>query len=58
VTLINIQFLPFFKGTKARVDIVKIKTEVKLLGAELGKGRGDKLKVKAGLSNSIKSCDV
>jgi hypothetical protein len=50
--------LPFLRGTKARINIVKIEAEVKLLGAELGKGGGGKLKVKAGLFNNIKSHDV
>jgi hypothetical protein len=50
--------LPFFGGTKTRVNVVKIKVEVKLLGAELGRGGGGELRVKTGLSNSVKSCDV
>jgi hypothetical protein len=58
VTLINVRFLPFSKGTKARIDVVKVEAEVKLLGAELGKGGGGELKVKAGLFNNVKSCDV
>jgi hypothetical protein len=58
VTLIDTRFLPFLKETKARVNIVKIEAEVKLLGAELDKGREDKLKVKAELFNNVKSRDV
>jgi hypothetical protein len=50
--------LPFLKRTKVRIDVVKIEAEVKLLGAELGKGREGKLRVKAGLFNSVKSRDV
>jgi hypothetical protein len=50
--------LPFFEGTKAKVDIVKVKTEVKLLSTELDKGGEGKLRVKAGLFNSVESCDV
>jgi hypothetical protein len=50
--------LPFFRGTKARINIVKIKTEVKLLGTELGKGGEGKLRVKTGLFNNVKSCDM
>jgi hypothetical protein len=58
VTLIDTQFLPFLKGTKTRVNVVKVKAEVKLLSAELGKGGGGKLRIKAGLFNNIKSYDV
>jgi hypothetical protein len=58
VTLINTQFLPFLKGTKARINIVKIKAKVKLLGTELGRGKRDKLRVKARLSSNVKSRDV
>jgi hypothetical protein len=58
MTLINVWFLPFLKRTKARVNVVKVKTEVKLLGAELGRGGEGELKVKARLSNSVKSHDV
>jgi hypothetical protein len=50
--------LPFFKRTKAKVNIIKIKTEVKLLGTELGKGKEGELKVKAGLFSDVKSCDM
>jgi hypothetical protein len=50
--------LPFFKETKARVNVIKIKAEVKLLGAELGKGGEGKLRVKARLFSDVESCDV
>jgi hypothetical protein len=58
VTLINTRFLPFPEGTKARMDVVKVEAEVKLLGAKLGKDREGKLEVKAGLSDGVESCDV
>jgi hypothetical protein len=51
-------FLSFPRGTKARVNVVKIKAEVKLLNAELGRGGEDELKVKTGLFNNVKSRDV
>jgi hypothetical protein len=38
--------------------MVKIKAKVKLLSAELGKGGRDKLRIKAGLFNSVKSCNM
>jgi hypothetical protein len=38
--------------------VIKIKTEVKLLGAELGKGGEGKLRIKAGLFNNVKSYNV
>jgi hypothetical protein len=50
--------LLFLKGTKVRVNMVKIKAKVKLLGVKLGKGGEDKLKVKAGLFSGVKSCDI
>jgi hypothetical protein len=50
--------LLFFRGTKTRVNIVKIKIKVKLLSAKLGKGRKGELKVKAGLFNNVESCNV
>jgi hypothetical protein len=50
--------LPFPRGTKARVNVVKVETEVKLLSIKLGKGREGKLRVKAGLFNNVKSRDV
>jgi hypothetical protein len=50
--------LPFFRETKARVNVVKIKAKVKLLGTELGKGREDELRVKAGLFSGVESCDI
>jgi hypothetical protein len=40
------------------MNVVKVETEVKLLSTELGKGREDELKVKAELSNSVKSYNV
>jgi hypothetical protein len=40
------------------VNVVKVKTKVKLLGTELGRDREGKLKVKAGLFNNVKSHDV
>jgi hypothetical protein len=58
VTLINARFLPFLKETKARVNVIKIKTEVKLLSTELGKDKEGELKVKAKLFNSVKSYNV
>jgi hypothetical protein len=48
----------FFEKTKARVNIIKVKTEVKLLGTELGRGGGGELKVKAGLFNNVESYDM
>jgi hypothetical protein len=50
--------LPFFKKTKAKVNVIKIETKVKLLSTELGKGGKDKLRVKAGLFNSVKSYNI
>jgi hypothetical protein len=50
--------LLFSEGTKARVNIVKIKTKVKLLSAKLSKGREGKLRVKVGLFNNVKSYNV
>jgi hypothetical protein len=50
--------LLFPEKTKTKVNIVKIKAEVKLLSAELGKGGEGEFRVKAGLFNSVKSCDV
>jgi hypothetical protein len=35
--------------------MIKVKAEIKLLSAELGKGREGELKVKAGLSSGVKS---
>jgi hypothetical protein len=58
VTLINKQFLLFFKETKTRVNVIKIKTKVKLLSTKLDKGGKGKLKVKAELFSNIKSCDI
>jgi hypothetical protein len=50
--------LPFFRETKARVNVIKVKAEVKLLSAELGRGGEGKLRVKVGLFNNVESCDV
>jgi hypothetical protein len=50
--------LPFLKRTKTKVNVVKVKAEVKLLSAELGKSREGELKVKAGLFSSVESHDV
>jgi hypothetical protein len=50
--------LLFFKETKVKINIIKIKAKVKLLSAKLGKGREDKLKVKAGLFSNVKNHDV
>jgi hypothetical protein len=58
VILINIRFLLFLKKTKARVNIIKIKTEIKLLGTELGKGGEGKFKIKTRLSSGVKSYNM
>jgi hypothetical protein len=50
--------LPFLKGTKAKVNVVKVKAEIELLDTELGKGGEGELKVKAGLSSNVESRDV
>jgi hypothetical protein len=38
--------------------MVKVKTKVKLLSTELGKGRRGELKVKAELFSDVESCDM
>jgi hypothetical protein len=50
--------LSFLKGTKIKVNVIKVKAEVKLLSTKLGKGRGGKLGVKARLFNSVESRDI
>jgi hypothetical protein len=54
----NTWFLPCPKRTKTKVNVIKIKTEVKLLSTELGKSREGKLKVKTRLFNNVKSHNV
>jgi hypothetical protein len=50
--------LLFLKRTKTKVNMVKVEAEVKLLSAELGRGGEGKLRVEAGLSDSVESYDV
>jgi hypothetical protein len=58
MTLINRRFLPFFGRTKAKVNIIKVKTQVKLLSIKLGKGGEDELRVKIRLFSNVESYNI
>jgi hypothetical protein len=50
--------LLFLKKIKTKINVIKVKTKVKLLSAKLGKGKEGKLRVKARLFSNVKSYNI